>query len=396
MMRVVMRIGPAVALLMLWPVCGAAQQKEEEEIVVKVYRVTDLVMAAPNYAYEGTSLPQMREAQESQPLGGGTMGGMGGGMMGGMGGQGGGMGGGMFQVPDHLAQVGAGAAGGRASPQHQPTRTGTPRIDMDTLIEAITSTIDPSTWDEVGGEGSISPIGGALAIRQTPTIHAKVQEFLEALKREIGTLHMLTIDAKWLELDNGQLEKLRGSATSKRSGGGEAINADALAALPAESERYAGQITCFNGQTVHLVSGRIESVINGLIPVVGGGSVGYQPVMFAPHLGVLLQITPSALPEEDGVLVDLRSTVTRWDKSSKVAHIGTLPDSGTTVDVDRINVTAQQFATSLRMPLDQSVLVGGVTFPAAAEASPAPKADAGSGKRPAGLYLIVKVLAVRR
>lgn len=311
---------------------------------------------------------------------------------------GGGMGGGMFRVPDHLAQVGAVPGGGRAvAPGLQP-RAGTPRIDMDTLIDAITTIVEPSTWDEVGGPGSVAPIGGALAIAQTAAVHAKVQEFLDSLKREIGTLRMLTIEARWLDLDGEQLATLRGGpGAAQPSSAVEVVDAAALAALPPDTERYAGRISCFNGQTVHLISGRLETVINGAIPVVGGGTPAYQPVMFAPHLGVLLQITPAALPDGDGVLVDLHSSVTRWEKSSRAAHFGTAPDSGVVIDVDRINVTAQQFATSLRMPLDQPVLVGGITFPRGDEAgrdASAAEADASRGS-PNGLNLVVKVHAAQ-
>ena len=37
-----------------------------------------------------------------------------------------------------------------------PSRGGGPQADFDSLIELITTTIDPDTWDEVGGDGSIA------------------------------------------------------------------------------------------------------------------------------------------------------------------------------------------------------------------------------------------------
>ena len=75
------------------PADGGAEQK----LVIKVYRVLDLVSSVPNYPYEGTYLPTMVDQRLSRPLGSGTagvgMGGMGGGM--------GGMGGGMMRVADN-------------------------------------------------------------------------------------------------------------------------------------------------------------------------------------------------------------------------------------------------------------------------------------------------------
>jgi hypothetical protein len=276
------------------------------------------------------------------------------------------MGGGMFQVPDRLAQkpamggVGGGGGGPRVRSPDLPA--GAVALDMDQLIEAITGTVEPSTWDEVGGPGSIVPIGGALAVRQTPAIQAKVQEFLDALARESGTQRMITIRARWLLLSGQQLAGLGASSEPTPPGPTpQAVNPKALAALAPETERYAGQITCFNGQTVHIVSGRLETIVGGAIPVVGGQQIAYQPVMLAPHIGVLLQIKPSALPNGEAALVDLQSTITRWGKTPKPARIGTSPTGEGVIEVDRINVAAQQFATSMRVPLDQPVLVAGMT-----------------------------------
>jgi hypothetical protein len=142
----------------------------------------------------------------------------------------------------------------------------------------------------------------------------------------------------------------------------------------------------------------LETIVGGAIPVVGGSEVGYQPVMLGPHLGVLLELTPARLPGGDGVLVDLRSSITRWDKPVESAKISTMP-SGKVIDINRINVSAQQFATSMRMPLGQPVLVAGINFPAAGSAAndaaaggaAASNADAAAGRK--GLYLVLEVRA---
>ena len=375
--------------------------RAEEELVIKVYRVLGLVTPAPDYTYEGTYLPAMPEGRARQTFGGGGIGGVGGGMGGGMGGMGGGVGGGMFRIDDNLAQVGGGQGAHNAGPgvgvPAQPTapamagvsvaarrRPGPRRIEMNQLIDAITSIVEPASWDEVGGPGSISSIGGALAIRQTPAIQSKVQNFLQELQRESGTLRVMTIDAQWLLLDKAQLTQLHATENSKKTpSAGQSINREALGAMPAETRRYAGQISCFNGQTVHIISGRLETVVQGAIPVVGGTDVGYQPLLLTPHVGVLLQVTPSALPGDDGVMVDIQSSVTRWDqpdKPVKLQRVGGEKRGQPAVQVDRLKVTAQQFATSLRLPLNQPVLVGGMTFP-----------DSEAGEQEGQLYLVIEV-----
>jgi general secretion pathway protein D len=68
-------------------------------------------------------------------------------------------------------------------PSSTQTTTKTIR-DFDSLIEVITSTVTPQTWDEVGGPGSISPLNAAdcIVISQTREVHDQVLELLRALR----------------------------------------------------------------------------------------------------------------------------------------------------------------------------------------------------------------------
>lgn len=55
-------------------------------------------------------------------------------------------------------------------------------FDAEDLIGAITSVVQPETWDEVGGAGSVCAVPGGLAVSQTRKLHAGVQEFLDRLR----------------------------------------------------------------------------------------------------------------------------------------------------------------------------------------------------------------------
>jgi hypothetical protein len=57
--------------------------------------------------------------------------------------------------------------------------------DYDTLIDTLTTTVEPDSWDEVGGPGTIAefPGAGALVISQTTEIHEQVEKVLAALRR---------------------------------------------------------------------------------------------------------------------------------------------------------------------------------------------------------------------
>jgi hypothetical protein len=56
--------------------------------------------------------------------------------------------------------------------------------DFESLIDLITSTVSPSSWDENGGAGSIAPFtrAGALAIGATREVHEEIDSLLERLR----------------------------------------------------------------------------------------------------------------------------------------------------------------------------------------------------------------------
>jgi hypothetical protein len=53
------------------------------------------------------------------------------------------------------------------------------------LMRAITKTIEPMSWSEMGGDGSIEYVRSAasIVVRQTPDNQKQVQELLEALRK---------------------------------------------------------------------------------------------------------------------------------------------------------------------------------------------------------------------
>lgn len=57
--------------------------------------------------------------------------------------------------------------------------------DFPGLIDLITSTVAPTTWDEVGGPGSITANGNsqAIGVSQTDEVHEEIVELLAALRR---------------------------------------------------------------------------------------------------------------------------------------------------------------------------------------------------------------------
>ena len=95
----------------------------------------------------------------------------------------------------------------------------------------------------------------------------------------------------------------------------------------------------------------------------------------------MLQITPQILPNAQAVLLDLCSSVTRAEilpepihflgaekaDAKKDANVSRQTGSRTTMNLDRVNVVVGQLATTLRIPLGQPTLVGGLTREPAAD-----------------------------
>jgi hypothetical protein len=91
-----------------------------------------------------------------------------------------------------------------------------------------------------------------------------------------------------------------------------------------------------------------------------GANVGYQPMVEKSIFGAWLEIRPTLIAEDDAVIVDLRSTITALGKP--MAVLAPQPPQATGApQVDRVAVDTLELATTLRVPLGQPVLIGGLT-----------------------------------
>jgi hypothetical protein len=60
------------------------------------------------------------------------------------------------------------------------------KVNYDALIDLISGTIQPQTWDQVGGPASICPYRGTLVISQTADVHQEIQKLLKDLRQSIN------------------------------------------------------------------------------------------------------------------------------------------------------------------------------------------------------------------
>ncbi|HEX5103905.1 MAG TPA: hypothetical protein VFV87_08855, partial [Pirellulaceae bacterium] len=80
--------------------------------------------------------------------------------------------------------------------------------DFDSLIELITTTISPDSWDEVGGPGSISGFDTnlSLVVSQTQEVHEQLADLLEQLRR-LQDLQV-TIEVRFITLSDSFFERI--------------------------------------------------------------------------------------------------------------------------------------------------------------------------------------------
>ena len=71
------------------------------------------------------------------------------------------------------------------SSQKQPPQTELGRR-TDDLIELITSTVKPDSWDDVGGPGAIDAYNGLFVVSQTAKVHEQVEHVFDMLRKAAG------------------------------------------------------------------------------------------------------------------------------------------------------------------------------------------------------------------
>ena len=94
------------------------------------------------------------------------------------------------------ASAGPGGAGGGVNP------------DFDTLMDLITQTVSPQTWDHNGGKGTVaaSPTNLSLVISQTQEVHEEIVDLLEQLRRMQDL--QVTIEVRFITLNDNFFERI--------------------------------------------------------------------------------------------------------------------------------------------------------------------------------------------
>ena len=196
-----------------------SEQLRDNEVYTVLYGVGDLVIPIPNFVPNNQMglAGALHDAQASVGPGGSFMNAGMGGPSAVLASRDGAAASGMINPNGVLAQMGmgnmAGGMGPRAGqPQNVPFGPGGmgggQQADFDSLMELITSTIQPTSWDEVGGPGSIAEFATnlSLVISQTQEVHEQIVDLLEQLRR-LQDLQV-TIEVRFITLNDDFFEQI--------------------------------------------------------------------------------------------------------------------------------------------------------------------------------------------
>ena len=196
-----------------------SEQMRSGDTYIRTYDVADLVIPIPNFSPSNNQglAGAYNDAMRRVSFTGG--GGFGGGLMGSplavmanrtgakasagidpsilaqMTGGGGAMGGAMSSTMP-LGMGGPGGAGGASM------------ADFDSLISLITATVQPESWEDVGGPGTVAPFETnlSLVIRQTEEVHEEIVDLLEQLRRMQDL--QVTIEVRFITLNDNFFERI--------------------------------------------------------------------------------------------------------------------------------------------------------------------------------------------
>jgi hypothetical protein len=259
---------------------------------------------------------------------------------------------------------------------------------VDQWVTLIQDTVASETWRNHGGTvGSIRAVQNVLVVTQTK----ENQEALGALLaqfREGEPMMMLSVRAYWIKLEPQEVAAIFAARGQPNNASGSTMPIVPDALLDKVHLYFMGQTTCFNAQTVMITSLRRKSYISDLTPIVATNAVAFDPTIGMAQHGVTLQVMPKLMPSGDAAVLDLHSNVQENTPAADVKPtISTTrpmiePQPG--LSIQRVDGVSQELHTTVRLPLNKRVLIGGMTLEAGDE-----------NTNPRQLYLAVEVDAMR-
>ena len=242
---------------------------------------------------------------------------------------------------------------------------------LDLLMRVVNSQADPrvAAWADEGGHAIAEYWSGHAActmiVNQTPEAHKKIEDLLGNLRRHSPVAGcMLTIRARWLAVDEAKVEPLLAS----RDGRDVPVVLDAEALKQASARTaFRGVTTTFDGMNVCLSAGTCQNYVAAVERVSIAQGDWTDPERGNAFSGGFLHLCPRLDEGGKGLLVDYVAHLTTvaevkprpLSKGGKPGSNRTKPDE----IADRVRIGSQRLHGSVRIPLDETVLLGLTTGP---------------------------------
>jgi type II secretory pathway component GspD/PulD (secretin) len=230
------------------------------------------------------------------------------------------------------------------------------RIQADKLIKLITTTIQPRSWSEMGGPGTIEyfPLTLSLVINQTPDVQDQVADLLAALRRlqdqEVSLeVRIVSVPESFfcerieVDFDHAGPEGPK-VTTSKPLLGGRSLKTkgivldhsqlvhlmEVLQTGARTNVMQTPKLTVFNGQRANFCAGDDQAFVTGMDVRVQNGHLVVVPKTETVFSGLDLSIQPVIAADRRSIRVDLQATLQDVDTSPPLipVHLPIQPVGG--------------------------------------------------------------------
>lgn len=203
----------------------------------------------------------------------------------------------------------------------------------DQLIKLITGTVEPRSWSDLGGPGTIDyhPMTMGLTINQTPEIQEQIQDLLNSVRRLRD--RQVSLEVRFLSVDEALVRRL--VLEGKEGAGSEPVDPadpslrvtflsgeqagrllEAVQADPKANVMQAPKATVFDGQSSTIDVAEPKTFVTGLsLRMASNGNPVFQPTVEEIPVGLRMTARPVISADRRSVNVGLNVNLTSLEKS---------------------------------------------------------------------------------
>lgn len=215
-------------------------------------------------------------------------------------------------------------------------------VGVESLVEILQRNIAPDSWQDE--KNSIEVVGNFLAIQHTPEVLNQIQEYLT--KMESQTWRMITVEARFLAIDDATLKELGGGLGGKEATLLTPERTERLLAATRSGEHARliayGEVTGYNRQQVTVSRLRSTAYVMDYDVQIAQQSSVADPIIGHAMEGVVLNTRPVLAGDNKHIIVELAPTLAQLEHpipslQTKADRIGALQLP--TVDLQRVRTT---------------------------------------------------------